>query len=81
MKINEIRKDNGKDKKMVAMFFNSMFLSIDSKPYDDEDLVYQIPDKSDPYNMGMLNIYLIFYMMIVLMLNVIIMKKLQYIIY
>ena len=57
-KINEIRKDNGKDKKMVAMFFNSMFLSIDSKPYDDEDLVYQIPDKSDPYNMGMLNIYL-----------------------
>jgi len=58
-KINEIRKDNGKDKKMVAMFFNSMFLSIDSKPYNDEDLVYQIPDKSDPYNMGMLNIYLI----------------------
>ena len=57
-KINEIRKDNGKDKKMVAMFLNSMFLSIDSKPYDDEDLVYQIPDKSDPYNMGMLNIYL-----------------------
>mgnify|MGYP003152788245 CR=1 FL=1 len=58
-KLNEIRKDNGKDKKMVAMFFNSMFLSIDSKPYNDEDLVYQIPDKSDPYNMGMLNIYLI----------------------
>ena len=26
-KLNEIRKDNPKDKKMVAMFFNSIFLS------------------------------------------------------
>ena len=34
---------------MVRMFFNSIFLSIDAKP-DDEDMVYQIPDKSDPYN-------------------------------
>ena len=57
-KLNEIRKDNGKDKKMVAMFFNSMFLSIDNKPYDDEDMVYQIPDKSDPYNEEMLNTYI-----------------------
>ena len=57
-KLNEIRKDNGRDKKMVAMFFNSMFLSIDAKPYNDEDMIYQIPDKSDPYNMGMLNLYL-----------------------
>ena len=32
-KLNEIRKDGGRDKKMVAMFFNSMFLSIDNKPY------------------------------------------------
>ena len=31
-KLNEIRKNNGKDQKMVAMFFNSMFLSIDDKP-------------------------------------------------
>ena len=29
---------------MVRMFFNSIFLSIDAKP-DDEDMVYQIPDK------------------------------------
>ena len=29
-KLNEIRKDGGKDKKMVAMFFNSIFLSIDA---------------------------------------------------
>ena len=58
-KLNAIRKDGGKDKKMVAMFFNSMFLSIDNKPYDDEDMVYQIPDNSDPYNEVLLNAYLI----------------------
>jgi RNA polymerase sigma factor (sigma-70 family) len=58
-KLNEIRKDGGKDKKMVAMFFNSMFLSIDNKPYDDEDMIYQIPDKSDPYNEQMLNTYVL----------------------
>ena len=57
-KLNEIRKDGGKDKKMVAMFFNSMFLSIDKNPYDDEDMIYQIPDKSDPYNEEMLNTYI-----------------------
>jgi DNA-directed RNA polymerase specialized sigma subunit len=57
-KLNEIRKDNGKDKKMVAMFFNSIFLSIDNKPYDDEDMIYQIPDKSDPYNETLLNAYI-----------------------
>jgi len=57
-KLNEIRKDGGKDKKLVAMFFNSMFLSIDNKPYDDDDMVYQIPDTSEPYNTGLLNIYL-----------------------
>jgi len=48
----------GKDKKMVAMFFNSIFLSIDDKPNDDDNMVYQIPDKSEPYNMQLLNIYL-----------------------
>jgi len=57
-KLNEIRKDGGKDKKMVAMFFNSMFLSIDANP-SDENMVYQIPDKSDPYNEQLLNAYLI----------------------
>ena len=34
-KLNEIRKDNGKDHKMVAMFFNSIFLSIDAQPEDE----------------------------------------------
>jgi len=57
-KLNEIRRNFGKDKKMVAMFFNSIFLSIDDKPNNDENMVYQIPDKSEPYNMNLLNIYL-----------------------
>ena len=58
-KLNEIRK-NPKDKKMVAMFFNSVFLSIDAQVTndDDENMMYQIPDKSEPYNIQLLNIYL-----------------------
>jgi len=56
-KLNEIRKDFGKDKKMVEMFFNSVFLSIDANP-NDEDMVYQIPDTSEPYNIDLLNLYL-----------------------
>ena len=56
-KLNEIRR-NGKNKKMVQMFFNSIFLSIDSKPYDDDDMIFQIPDTSPDYNLGMLNSYL-----------------------
>ena len=57
-KLNEIRKDNGKDQKMVSMFFNSIFLSIDAQPTDDENSMYQIPDKSEPYNIGLMNVYL-----------------------
>ena len=58
-KLNEIRK-NPKDKKMVSMFFNSIFLSIDSQQVneDDENMMYQIPDKSEPYNIQILNLYL-----------------------
>lgn len=54
-KLNEMRKT--KDEKMVAMFFNSIFLSIDANQ-NDEDMVYQIPDKSDPYNEQLLNAYI-----------------------
>tara|TARA_R110000737_G_scaffold295992_2_gene302638 strand:+ start:996 stop:1754 length:759 start_codon:yes stop_codon:yes gene_type:complete len=57
-KLNEIRKDFGKDKKAVEMFFNSIFLSIDV-PIDDEDGgYYDLPDTSEPYNIDMMNIYL-----------------------
>jgi RNA polymerase sigma factor (sigma-70 family) len=56
---NEIRKNFGKDKKMVAMFFNSIFLSIDNGNRDDDDLLYQIEDTSEPYNKEFLCMYLL----------------------
>jgi RNA polymerase sigma factor (sigma-70 family) len=54
---NSIRKNFGKDKKAVAMFFNSIFLSIDATREDD-DMFMQIEDKSEPYNQVFLNMYL-----------------------
>ena len=56
---NSIRKNFGKDKKAVAMFFNSIFLSIDEGSRDEYDILYQIEDKSEPYNQEFLNLYLI----------------------
>ena len=56
--INSIRKNFGKDKKIVAMFFNSIFLSIDAGTRDDDDMLYQIEDDSEPYNIEFLNMYL-----------------------
>ena len=55
---NSIRKNFGKDKKAVAMFFNSIFLSIDAGTREDDDLFLQIEDKSEPYNQQFLNMYL-----------------------
>jgi len=57
-KLNEIRR-NPNDEKMVAMFFNSVFSSIDDKPNDDENMAYQVIDKSEPYNIHLLNAYLL----------------------
>ena len=58
-KLNEIRK-NPENKAMVAMFFNSIFLSIDAQVTDDDEdnMMYQIPDKSEPYNIQLINVYL-----------------------
>ena len=56
--VNNIRKNFGKDKKAVAMFFNSIFLSIDAGTREDDDLFLQIEDKSEPYNQEFLNMYL-----------------------
>ena len=57
-KLNEIRKNFGKDEKMVALFFNSIFLSIDEKVSNSDNSIYDIPDKSEPYNQEILNVYL-----------------------
>ena len=61
-KLNEIRK-NPDDKKAVALFFNSVFLSLD-KPHEDdnengESWSNSIPDKSEVYNINLLNSYLL----------------------
>ena len=53
--LNNMRKT--KDKKAVQMFFNSIFLSIDAK-VNDEDIFNQIPNKSEPYNIPLMNAYL-----------------------
>jgi len=56
---NEIRRNFGKDKTAVAMFFNSIFLSIDAGTREDDDMFLQIEDKSEPYNQEFLNMYLV----------------------
>ena len=58
-KLNEIRK-NPQDKAMVAMFFNSVFLSIDAQVLneDAENMMHQVEDKSEPYNIQLINVYL-----------------------
>jgi RNA polymerase sigma factor (sigma-70 family) len=56
-KLQEIRKNFGKDEKMVAMFFNSIFLSVDEYE-ENENISLEIEDKSEPNNMDLLNVYL-----------------------
>lgn len=56
-KLNEIRKNEGKDRKMVQMFFNSVFLSIDEEL--EENTKQQFEDKSKQYNINILNKYIL----------------------
>tara|TARA_B100001094_G_C17886690_1_gene649559 strand:+ start:14 stop:769 length:756 start_codon:yes stop_codon:yes gene_type:complete len=59
-KLNEIRKSDGGDKKIVQMFFNSIFSSIDIEYENDEDnSIMQIEDKSEKYNIDIINKYLL----------------------
>jgi len=57
-KLNQIRK-NPNDDKMVSLFFNSVFSSYDENYNDEENPIYQIEDKSTPYNINLLNVYLL----------------------
>jgi DNA-directed RNA polymerase sigma subunit (sigma70/sigma32) len=56
-KLNEMRQ-NPQDKKIVEIFFNSIFLSIDEQADNEDGYFDQVPDRSEPYNLGMLNMYL-----------------------
>ena len=59
-KLGEIRKDGGKNEKMVQMFFNSVFLSIDAKNKNTgESFADSIEDPTSDYNVEILNIYLL----------------------
>jgi RNA polymerase sigma factor (sigma-70 family) len=59
-KLNEIRKSDGGDKKIVQMFFNSIFSSIDIEYENEEDNVaMQVPDTSKKYNIDIINKYLL----------------------
>jgi len=57
-KLNQIRK-NPNDDKMVSLFFNSVFTSYDENYNDEENPIFQIEDKSTPYNINLLNVYLL----------------------
>jgi len=57
-KLNEIRKDFGEDKKMVSLFFNSVFTSLDSGTAEQQNAAYNIPDNIKEYNKEMLAAYI-----------------------
>ena len=58
-KLNEIR-NSPKDKQMVSMFFNSIFTSYDNHISSEEDNpIFQVEDNSKPYNIDLLNAYLL----------------------
>jgi len=56
-KLNEMRQ-NPENTKMVEMFFNSIFLSIDEQVENENNNFDTIPDQSEPYNIELLNLYL-----------------------
>ena len=56
-KLNEMRQ-NPQDKKIVEIFFNSIFLSIDEQIENEDNYFNKIPDRSEPYNLNFLNLYL-----------------------
>lgn len=59
-KITEIRKDEGKNEKLVSMFFNQIFTSIDENfHHDDEYDPFEAVDNSEPYNILLINTYLL----------------------
>ena len=57
-KLNEIRKDFGEDKKMVELFFNSVFMSLDAGTQEQQNMAYNIPDNIKDYNKEILAIYI-----------------------
>ncbi len=61
-KLIQIRK-NPNDDKLVALFFNSVFTSFDNvyegEDDDNQSWAMQIADESEPYNINLMNVYLL----------------------
>ena len=55
-KLNEIRKDFGEDRRMVELFFNSVFTSLDNGTVEQQNKAYNIPDIA-AYNKDLLAVY------------------------
>ena len=55
-KLNEIRKDFGEDRRMVELFFNSVFTSLDNGTVEQQNKAYNIADVSE-YNKDLLAVY------------------------
>tara|TARA_Y100000768_G_scaffold109991_3_gene80912 strand:- start:11498 stop:12238 length:741 start_codon:yes stop_codon:yes gene_type:complete len=56
-KLNEMRKNSEKEKETVEMFFNSIFSSIDEP--NENNIINEIEDKKEEYNIDILNKYLL----------------------
>ena len=56
-KLNEIRKDFGENRRMVELFFNSVFLSLDA-PIGGDGASYDVPDNAKEYNKEFLAAYM-----------------------
>ena len=57
-KLNELRKNTDQEKKMVEMFFNSVFVSLDND-INTFNKTNNIPDNTKEYNIDILNKYLL----------------------
>ena len=55
-KLNEIRKDFGEDRRMVSLFFNSVFTSLDNGTVEQQNKAYNIADVAE-YNKDLLAAY------------------------
>jgi RNA polymerase sigma factor (sigma-70 family) len=57
-KLNDMRKNSEQEKKMVQIFFNSVFHSLDETD-EDNNTFYEIADNAKEYNIDIMNKYLL----------------------
>ena len=57
-RINEMRRENSGDRKIIEEFFNSVFISLDALT-DDSNTTYDVPDNIKSYNPELLMVYML----------------------